>query len=400
MLLAGSVTWALIDDAPYDADPPATGSPRPLPALAAEALSDLSSALADGDAVAAANLAPSDDDHAAGLLRDVALGAADLGLTVDLRYVDEAGPVAADGGWAAAVEARWRFAGDTGTAPATAEVRVSFLPTSGDRVGIVGFGDAETGRVPIWLSGAVEVAKGPGVLIVAATEDGWGGDAAQRYLRLATTGVRVVRRVLPEWRGRVVVEVPASGEALDRAMDVDPGTTSGIAAVTVPVDGSADTDSPVHVFVNPDVFERLRPTGAQVVLSHEVVHVATGAARSNAEPWLVEGFADYVALRDVDLPVSTSAGQLIDQVRRDGVPSALPSADDFASGSGHLGAAYESAWLVCVVLAKRGGERALVALYDDVVSGAPLAVALQRRMGLSVAELTHRWQQRLRRLAR
>jgi hypothetical protein len=45
----------------------------------------------------------------------------------------------------------------------------------------------------------------------------------------------------------------------------------------------------VHVFVNPEVFDRLQPTGAQVVLSHEAVHVATDAARSDVAPWLLEG---------------------------------------------------------------------------------------------------------------
>ena len=37
-------------------------------------------------------------------------------------------------------------------------------------------------------------------------------------------------------------------------------------------------------------------------MSHEAVHVATEAARSTMPLWLLEGFADYVALRDVDLP--------------------------------------------------------------------------------------------------
>jgi hypothetical protein len=399
VLSVGSVTWALLDDAPYDARPPATGAPRPLPALAAAALTDLSAALTDGDADAAATLAAPGDARAAELLGAVARGAAHLGLSVDLRYVDETGGVSPDGGWSAAVEARWRFAGDTGSVPAQSEVTVRFVPSTDDRVGIAGFGDPSAGRVPTWLAGGVEVAQRPGVLVVAAGEGTAARQDAERYLRLAVTGVRVVRRVLPSWHGRVVLEVPASSAALDRAMDVEPGTTGGIAAVTVPVDGSAGTDSPVHVFVNPEVFDRLRPTGAQVVVSHEVVHLATGAARSDAEPWLVEGFADYVALRDVDVPVTTSAGQVIEQVRRDGVPQALPGPDDFAARTGHLGATYESAWLVCVVLAETRGERALVALYDDVVGGRPLAAALQRRVGLSVEELTRRWQQRLSRLA-
>ena len=37
-------------------------------------------------------------------------------------------------------------------------------------------------------------------------------------------------------------------------------------------------------------------------MSHEATHVATDASTSAVPLWLLEGFADYVALRDVDLP--------------------------------------------------------------------------------------------------
>ena len=207
--------------------------------------------------------------------------------------------MSADGAWTAAVAATWRYAGDSGSEPARAEVSMRFAPVGDDAVAVAGFGGPDAGRVPVWLAGPVVVARSPGLLVVASGQGALGRSEADRYLRLAATAVDVVRRVLPSGPGRLVVEVPGSSAALDRAMDVDPGHTSGIAAVTVPVDGSTDSDSPVHVFVNPEVFDRLPPTGAQVVLSHEAVHVATEAARSDLAPWLVEGFADYVALRDV-----------------------------------------------------------------------------------------------------
>ena len=55
--------------------------------------------------------------------------------------------------------------------------------------------------------------------------------------------------------------------------------------------------------MNPPVFEPLGPQGAQIVMSHEAAHVATDAAASSMPTWLLEGFADYVALAHVDLPV-------------------------------------------------------------------------------------------------
>ncbi len=72
-------------------------------------------------------------------------------------------------------------------------------------------------------------------------------------------------------------------------------------------------------------------------------------------------------------------------MRRDGVPEALPGQAEFATGTTHLGATYESAWLACVLLADRGGERALVRFYDSVSSGTPLATALRQGFGLSEA---------------
>ena len=125
-------------------------------------------------------------------------------------------------------------------------------------------------------------------------------------------------------------------------------------------------------------------------MSHEAVHVATEAATNNTMPlWLLEGFADYVALLDVDLPVSTAAGQIIDRVRKDGPPeNAAGSRPSSTPPPPTSGATYESAWLACRLLAGRGGEPALVELYMRVGAGASLGRALQDRFGLTEAELT------------
>jgi hypothetical protein len=229
--------------------------------------------------------------------------------------------------------------------------------------------------------------------------DGSGASAA-RYSRLAKAAVPVVRQVLPSWRTGLVVEVPSSVATLDDALSSEPGTYSGIAAVTTTADGSLAPDAPVHVFVNPVIFGQLQPTGSQVVMSHEAVHVATEAATNNTMPlWLLEGFADYVALRDVDLPVSTTAGQIIDRVRQEGPPETLPGSVEFDTTTTHLGATYESAWLACRLLADRAGQAALVRLYMDVRDGASIGSALQREFGLTEAELTELWRDLLTDLA-
>ena len=205
--------------------------------------------------------------------------------------------------------------------------------------------------------------------------------------------------MLPSWRARLVVEVPASAEALHEALGSDPGTLDNIAATTVAADGSLAPDAPIHVFVNPQVFGAQRERGAQIVMTHEAVHIATEAATSAMPLWLLEGFADYVALRDTDLPDSVTAGRVIRQVRRDGPPAQLPGPQEFDTSAQHLGAAYEAAWLACRLLVDLGGERDLVRFYELVRAGEPVGRALSRTFDLTQRELTAEWRDLLTDLA-
>jgi hypothetical protein len=393
LLVAGLLAWWLLDDEPYEATPPSEPVAQVRPALAAQTLRRFEQAVEDRDRRSARELAPAGDQRAAALLASVVDNARSLRVDdLTLRYVDEEGALAPDGSWTAAVDATWRFAGFD-DAPARAEVTLRFVD-AGDRVALTGVGDVGN-RAPLWLSAPLQVRRTAGTLVMAA------GSAAQAdaYARRATAAVPVVRRVLSDWRPRLVVEVPGSAAALDRALAADPGRYANIAAVTTTVDGSVDPDAPVHVFVNPDVFGRLEPRGAQVVMSHEAVHVATDAATSDLPLWLLEGFADYVALRDLDLPLSTTAGQVIDQVRRDGPPDHLPGSAEFDTTTTQLGAAYESAWLACRLLAQTGGEGALLRLYRLVDGGRALGPALRATFAMTPAELTRAWRRSLSDLA-
>lgn len=394
LLVVGAVSWQALVDDPYVAPRP-TGPVAATadPVAAGRLLTELAAAVTAADSDAARALAPAGDAAAGDLLAAVATNAGALRVRdFSARYVDATGPAAADGSWTATADVAWRFAGFD-RAPALTEVRFGFRANDAG-VHLVSIGGGET-RSPVWLSGAVSVRRTPETLVLAAA-----AADADRYARLASRAVPVVRRVVTDWRPRLVVEVPATADDLDRALDADPGTYAGIAAVTASVDGSLAPDAPVHVMVNPAELGRLRATGAQVVMSHEATHVATDAPSTTDTPlWLLEGFADYVALRDVRLPVSRAAAQIIEQVRRDGAPAALPGATEFDVRATHLGAVYESAWLACEVLADRAGEAALVALYDDVAAGTPLDRALRRDVGLSEAELAEAWRTRLSDLA-
>lgn len=309
---------------------------------------------------------------------------------VSMRYVDE---VSRQGRtWTADVEVRYRSLADPSPTFVTALLR---FREAGDRVRVVGAGGPEA-RTPLWMLEDLEVARRGRVMTVAAEDAALSARDLQRYALRATPQVR---RVLSDWRGPLVLEMPATAEQLHQMLDARPGQYDAVAAVTTTTDGSLSADAPVHVLVNPTVFASLRPAGAQVVITHEAVHVATDAAITRMPLWLMEGFADYVALDRTGLPDAVTARQVLSQVREDGPPGRLPGSKEFATTSEQFGTAYEAAWLAVRLLAERYGVDTLVALYEAVDGGEDVSEALPRLTGLTVRRLTAQWQDYLVRLA-
>lgn len=377
----------LLSDERYVAPAPPPAATGVDAGAAATALVGLAEALSRGDEPAAAALAPAGDGAAGDLLGALAGNAARLRVgEVTLRFVDQVGVLGQDGSWTARVDLAWELRGrPTGPARARSEVEVGLRQGEGS-VAVTGF---TGGRVPLWLRGPVQVERGAGTVVVTA-----GRDPAP-YAAMAARALPQVRRVLPDVGGDLVVEVPDSSAELDAVLGVPEGTYRAVAAVTASVDGSTAESAPVHVFVNPQEFDRLRRTGAQVVMTHEAVHALTGAPTSRAPVWLVEGFADYVALRDVEVPLSRTAAQVLAQVRREGAPDRLPGEAEFDVTAPHLGAAYEAAWLACRALVELSSEEALLAVYDAAGAGTDVESALREETGVDLATLTDRWRQLL-----
>ena len=241
------------------------------------------------------------------LLASVAANARSLDVRdLSVRYVDDGAPLTStqrsafgSSAWIGTVELQYAF-GQVDTTPSRVETTVVFAP-GGDGARIASFGGADE-RTPLWLVDRLSVVRQGKTLVAVA------GDSAGRYPRLASRAVAQVRRTLPGWHGDLVVEVPRSRAQLEAALLAQAGEYDDIAAVTTTEDGSLASGAPVRVFVNPDVFAKLADRGAQVVMSHESTHVATGATFVNMPTWLLEGFADYVALNHAGVPVSLAAG--------------------------------------------------------------------------------------------
>lgn len=317
---------------------------------------------------------------------------------VDFDYVetDPTTPSAAalrrwgPGTWVGVARLEYRLPADPG--PTQMEVAVTFARQDG-RVRIAAVG-GHGHRSPLWLRGPASILQVGRLWVIAA-----GHASTGRWRDLGRTALHQVGLVLPRWKGALVVEVPRTKDELDSVLDADADTYRNIAAVTTSIDGSLAPRAPIHVLINPAVFGTLERRGAQVVLTHESTHVATKGPLSSMPTWLLEGFADYVALAHAGVPTSLAARQILAQVRAKGVPTHLPTATELAPTAGGLGARYEEAWTVCRYLAATYGEARLVRLYDLANGGLPLGRAFPRALGVPETTAVAGWRADLARLA-
>lgn len=331
-------------------------------------------------------------------LDDVVANAGSLDLRdLSMRYVDQAAPLTSSersryGGdaWAASVDLQYSVAGFD-TTPAQVQGVVVFDPQgASERIAGFAAGDA---RVPLWLVERLAVVRAGRTLTAVA------GSSAGRYPRLVARALVQVRRTLPSWHGPLVVEVPRTQSELDAALVAQPDEYDDIAAVTTTEDGSLAPGAPVRVFVNPAVFDKLADRGAQVVMSHESTHVATGATFVSMPTWLREGFADYVALDHAGVPVTLAARQILARIRAKGLPKGLPTSADLDPTANGLGATYEEAWLACRFAAQRHGQARLVAFYRAVSAGMSERQAFRTVLGTTESSFVTQWRRDLARLA-
>ncbi|MBD8608181.1 hypothetical protein IFT73_15085 [Aeromicrobium sp. CFBP 8757] len=381
VLLAWQQPWRA--DAPAD-DPVAI--PRDASSRLTSQLRDLSGAASEQDFVTAAGDLPAGREFARRTWRSMQVVAAP-GTT--FRYVS-GGEVAdrTDGSATATVEVAWKASQASGLDPAvthrsTVELRVA--PQRDGALSIVGRGRA-TSSVPVWLLGDVTLDTGGGRTVLRID----GGDDSLPVDDMVTRARDVVERTVPGVGGDLTIISPRTQAQMAAVVGQDEDAVAQIAAVTTGVDGDTSAADAV-VVLNPAVFATMDRRAAQIVLTHEATHVLTSAVGTTAVNWVVEGFADYVALQDDTAPLSVSAGQVLTRVRAGIVPEALPSDTDFGSTQHGLGAVYESAWMIFRMLGEQHPQKDVVAFYRDVLGGEPVERALRSSFGLTVDELTADW---------
>ncbi|KAB2343113.1 hypothetical protein F8566_35735 [Actinomadura rudentiformis] len=268
---------------------------------------------------------------------------------------------------------------------------LTFAPRSGAWVIV---GDA-AGRglrddVEIWDGGPLSVRRGRNGLVIG---DAPGLDGIARRLDAAVPVVTGV--VGSDWPGRAVVLVPAD-PAMAAALVGDAQNLKEIAALATVAPSASGGRGEDRIIVSPGTFGRLNDLGQNVVLTHELTHVATGGARDGRTPlWLIEGFADYVGYRKAKVSVRSAARELSREISADRVPAALPGRAAFEGTSPRLSQAYQEAWLACRMIADRYGERELVRFYRAAGRRSETA-ALREVLGVTPARFTAMWRDYLR----
>lgn len=314
---------------------------------------------------------------------------------------DEAGRAEPGGAWTVRVTLHYALR-DVDPAP-TARPLVLTVRQRGERWLIaaddrVAPGGARSWRGP-WEHGPLLVRRGKASLVLAHP-----ANAARlaTFAAVVDAAVPRVRRVIgASTPARVAVIVPDDQREM-AALVGERLVLSAIAAVA-----TADSVDPVHgralgqrVVVNPANIDRLGVLGRQVVIQHEVTHLATRGWTGPGTPiWLTEGVAEWVGYADSGLP----ARQVGDELRaalRGRWRGTLPTTGDFRGESPRLALAYEEAWSACRLIARRVGPAGLLRFYRAVGTAADPAAAvdaqLRKTLGVSAAQFTAQWRASVR----
>jgi hypothetical protein len=263
--------------------------------------------------------------------------------------------------------------------------------------------ESTTGRrAQPWELGVLTAVHGKRSLVIGIDT---ATSALRSYAALVDATVPDVNAVWgTDWNQRPVLVVPHTVAQLGRALGRTPASLDGYAAVTTgEVRADDDAVPALRVWLNTPSMAGLSALGREVVVRHELTHVATDAPGTPDVPlWLEEGFAEYVGYRGSGIGLTDELRELLRAQRSGSAPAKLPSQETFDGSDVDL--AYEGADLACRVIAEKYGQKQLVRLYRLTVAGtgteeANLEAALRTVTGSGTAALETAWHARLRALA-
>jgi hypothetical protein len=291
----------------------------------------------------------------------------------------------------ARVQARYRFEGQDAS-PVLARYSYTFaLTRSGWR--IAGNGDDQfPGRddVEIWDSGPVRTVRSARTLIVHHPGE---EVLARRLLRVADRGYAQVGAAWTgRWERKAVILVPRDEREAERLVGArDLSRVAAVASSSVE-SGAAERVLGNRIVVNTANVGKYDDLNLQILLTHEMTHVATRTLGDGVPLLLVEGFADWAALKPLGYPFRVTRPALARQGSR--FDAALP--DDAEFRGPQAAVAYDEGSAFCLWVAETAGPAKLRALYrqfagSDPPSSAQFDRGFRRVLGISRRTAEGRW---------
>jgi hypothetical protein len=332
-----------------------------------------------------------------------AYGAVQLAPALDAARVVQLGSSA----WAAAVSGTYVMAGYD-RAPRSFDATYTLVRRAG-RWHIADDTDGDA-ALQLWDLPGLRVLQGRSAMVIGNAPEARMRD----YEAVADSSVRKVMGVWgKDWNAHVVILTPSTtkefAELVSRPAD------DGLDQVAAITQGEIEPGRPAQgdrVVINPKAFTALDPNGRQVVITHELTHVAARSSTVSPVPvWLSEGMADYVGYSGIDLSRARIASDLLTLVRQGKGPAALPTADDFDPAKSKIATSYSASWLAVSRLVDLYGQAKVVSFYraisgrltvDKAAQLDPDVIALdafRRVFGISEAEFVVGWKGYLHTLA-
>lgn len=213
---------------------------------------------------------------------------------------------------------------------------------------------------------------------------------ARQLVEIADLALEQVAIVRPgQWVGKVFMTAVRERKVFDAYFGASPERVDQVAAIAVPHYNdvpdwnSQATYSATRVIFNPDeIDEDTDQLGAD--MSHEFTHAAMAPVTTGWTPtWLVEGFAEYVSYKNV-------------QINAESLKRALEGAatENLEAGEAFYKEPinYITGWLACRMISETYGEAKLIQLYEKFQSTSDEDVVVNQVLGVSRATLVKNWQ--------
>jgi hypothetical protein len=287
------------------------------------------------------------------------------------------------------VQLRYRFKGQDAS-PVLGRLSYTFVLTrSGWRIG--GQDDARD-NLQIWDAGPVRTLRTARTLVVYHP----GSETlAGRLLQAAERGYgEVAATWTGRWERKVVILVPRDQDEAERLVDArDLSPIAALSASSVE-SGPGGRVLGNRIVVNSTVLAPYLDVDLQNVVTHEMTHVATRTL-GNVPLFLVEGFAEYTALRPYRrFALWRTRPVLAERVNAGRFDGRLPSAAELRGRDGVV--AYDEASTFCLWVAENYGEGRLRELYRFFAGPRPpgatnLDLGFREVLGVSKRTAETRW---------